>query len=183
MITWPGEPPGNTSLSAWCRKFLRAAKYLELREGPGYTVSNGPNGTILGVRPGSGGAPAGAVRYRLKSVQANYVTCRTWDGTNEGSTDVYIAKPARLRESVTSEVIFGTTYNMTYANGPGGDTNNRYRTATNASDSTTESQLVLPVWLANEEIFAFSAQTGVTTAGGAAVSLLMLAEGRMWTEA
>ena len=40
---------------------------------------------------------SGLVPFRIKSVQNDYLTCRTWDGTNDGDTDVLIAKPFLLR--------------------------------------------------------------------------------------
>jgi hypothetical protein len=51
--------------------------------------------------------------YRLKSVQGDYITCRTWDGTTEGGSDVYLAKPHKLRNSITSQTIDGVTVDYT----------------------------------------------------------------------
>jgi hypothetical protein len=40
-------------------------------------------------------------RFRVKSEGNDTVTCRAWDGTDEGKQDVTIAKPSGLRGSVT----------------------------------------------------------------------------------
>lgn len=51
--------------------------------------------------PGSRLKRTGAcvARFRVKSVQDDYITCRTWDGTTEGTTDVKVAKPYTLRKT------------------------------------------------------------------------------------
>lgn len=48
-----------------------------------------------------GGTPAPTARTtiltRVKSISNDYLVCRTWDGTTEGDTDLYVAKPYKLR--------------------------------------------------------------------------------------
>lgn len=46
-------------------------------------------GNLLG---GTGVSP-----YRIKSIHNDYLTCRSWNGTTDGTTDVLIAKPFLLR--------------------------------------------------------------------------------------
>jgi hypothetical protein len=57
---------------------------------PAGTVTDDGGGvvTIAAVAP--------VQMLRLKSIQADYLTCRTWDGTTEGSTDILVAKSYKL---------------------------------------------------------------------------------------
>jgi hypothetical protein len=52
-------------------------------------------GTATGPRRNESGILA--QRYKVKSEQDDYLTCRTWDGTIEGDTDIAVAKPPSLR--------------------------------------------------------------------------------------
>ena len=56
----------------------------------------------------SGGSPE---RFIVKSIQADYLTCRTWDGTTQGLVDVLIAKPPLLRNKTPAK--FADTYGAT----------------------------------------------------------------------
>jgi hypothetical protein len=112
--------------------------------------------------------------YRLKSVQADYLVCRTWDGTTEGDTDVYIAKEPKLRHSITSETIAGTTYYYTYPGTGAGEVDgdgaylSRYRLAYSDSGHTSlvETCVVTPEWLPNDILFAdLCTHSGVEVSG------------------
>lgn len=127
---------------------------------------------------------AGVSRFKLKSVQGDYVTARTWDGTTEGSTDVYIAKPWRLRESYTTiaPAIGEPGYLYTY--GAGINLLNRKRTKTSNPGGVAEYQLVTPIWLVDEVITAVSCTTGVETEGATPepVTLLLVSDSRAWAK-
>lgn len=56
--------------------------------------------------PGSKGVGSEIQQFVFKSQQANWITCRTWDGLAEGANDVLVAKPWELRPYVFS----GRTY-------------------------------------------------------------------------
>jgi hypothetical protein len=102
------------------------------------------NGVIIqlsGSDSGSGSAGSRSC-IMVKSVAAEYIVGRTWDGTSEGATDVYVAKPFNARQPA-SEVIAGTTHTYTYSAGP--DALNDYRESDDGS--TTENQIVTPYWL------------------------------------
>lgn len=47
--------------------------------------------------PDEFGGGGGVVAMKIKSVSTAYLTCRSWDGTTEGGTDVLVAKPPALR--------------------------------------------------------------------------------------
>lgn len=44
-----------------------------------------------------GGAGVSVLTLKVKQLFTTYLRCRTWDGTTEGSTDIYVAKPPILR--------------------------------------------------------------------------------------
>jgi hypothetical protein len=97
----------------------------------------------------SGGGGFSLFRFKEES-PIGYMRGRSWDGTTEGTTDVYIAKPMKLREPA-SETIDGETYNYSYStNGDG----NRIRQAVLASDSSdwTEFHIVTPRYSLNDII-------------------------------
>ena len=86
--------------------------------------------------------------YRVKSKAEDVLTCRTWDGTTEGGTDVLVAVNRNSRQ-LDSETINGITYTYT-AYTDVGDGINETR---NSDDGTTEeTQLVTPMWYVNCEI-------------------------------
>jgi hypothetical protein len=125
---------------------------------------------------------SGAKRYRVKGVYSTYLVCRTWDGSTEGASDVYIAKPPHLRWYASSwpgMTIIGTSVTFTWSALT--DNIDGKRTA---HDGTNPDQIeiVCPVWqyAANgagisggyDEIWADTPTggTGVTTVSESAYS-------------
>lgn len=107
-------------------------------------------------------------------MQGDYLVCRSWDGTNEGTTDINIAKPAELRASVATETLRGVlmTYSA-YDNSLNGQT----RHATDGQNP--ETQYVTPPYALNCLLWAVPAATLVNITTGAppvtkAVALLDL---------
>ncbi len=155
-MTFPAPTNENTPGGHWLRKLLRACIASRLLPGNGYFVKVTPTGTILEIRPGGGGSSK-PQPHRFKSMGADHIVCRTWDGTTEGSTDVNIAKPPALWFSVASETLRGTPITYTAYN-----TTNQSRTATRASGS--ETQLITRAYEVNDIIWAISCKTFVTVA-------------------
>jgi hypothetical protein len=140
----------------------------------GLTVS--PNGLTL--TPGEAAGQAGAwgverARFRVKTIQNDYLVCRTYDGTTEGSEDINVAKPWDLRRTPFHGVAVNgitCTYSSAIA-----------RSATNGS--VTESQVITPPYFANCEIWAFKAVgggTSVTVSSDTLVWQDMNVSGRAW---
>jgi hypothetical protein len=81
---------------AWVRNF----------RGP--NVRNDPRGATFSLPSSGGRTPpqmgggSTVTQFRFKEEFENYIRCRTWDGTTEGTIDYYIAKPVRYRGSATS---------------------------------------------------------------------------------
>ena len=191
MMIEPLEPGSNrTLLSAataneliWA---LNALLNLEVKRGSKdmFHVADG-NAVLELKRSAADGTEAtgtaSVAMFLLKSVQGDYLTCRTWDGVNEGSTDVYIAKDPRLRNSVTSEVLDGVTVSYSY-------TSTTIRVASWTIDSVADEEIqhVVPHYLpdtdpeAGEVIFAVqTAHTGVTV-GEVELIWLEMSNGKAW---
>lgn len=101
----------------------------------------------------SAGVLSGRARlFRLKSVQPDYLICRTWDGDEEGTEDIFVAKNYKLRNSIEEETIDSVTYNYTY-------TSVVHRVSTPEGGGASEQQYVVPRWLVNDLIWAIPAHT------------------------
>ena len=118
-------------------------------------------------------APPISRRFRIKSVQGDYLTCRTWNGVVEGGNDVLVAKNYLLRNSIVSRGGISYTYTSTTE-----------RTANDGAD--TENQVVVPSYVVNDEIFAIPFQKGGTGAenpsGGYVNYLDINSDGRAWAK-
>lgn len=146
------------------------------------------------LNTGSGtGTPSGSKRYRIKSyLQNDYFTCRTWDGTTEGSTDVLVAKAKAMRGSIASDHILAPdgsstidisySYSLTFLT----------RTATKTGGTFTpgidqETQIIVPGFFANltggyDEIWASTVDsTGVTVSGVGLTIMDDNRDARVWT--
>jgi hypothetical protein len=85
-------------------------------------------------------------------MSTDYIVCRSWDGTTEGSTDVKIAKPPKLRFSIVTETIDGTQIDYS-----GYDFDAQTRLASDGS--TDETQVIVPRYLVDDLIFASRANS------------------------
>lgn len=170
----PPKLSGSNPLVGWLNRLRDCVLANEITSVSNGRMEAGRGGTQI-ICGGKGGGGATASEYRLKSVQDDYVVARTWDGTNEGSTDIYIAKPYRLRISLTSEDGYSYTY--------GGSHPNKSRTKTLGGDSEVE--YAIPRWVVNEVISAMPAQTSVTTIeghGSKRVTLIMVDSTKAWAK-
>lgn len=158
-MTDPG--PVNTSGAggSWLNRLRLLVVSCRILPGLGYRVKQiTSGGTILEIISEARG---GVGLYRYKSMQGDYLICRSWDGTNEGTVDVNIAKPDKLRASVATETLRGTvmTYSA-YDNSLNGQTRH-------ATDGTNpETQYVTPPYDSNCLIWAEPAVTLVNITAG-----------------
>lgn len=114
-------------------------------------------------------------QYRIKSVGADHLVCRTWDGTTEGTLDLLVAKPYLLRRTpFDGQTRDGITY--TYSSD----------IAREADDgSTTETQVVVPSWVADDIIYATREVQGGVEAEGGGEELFWVddnRDGRAWAK-
>lgn len=100
------------------------------------------------------------------------LVCHTWDGTNEGTEDMIVAKPARLRNEASWN---GLTFTYTTP---------QEREADDGSD--TEDQVVVPAYVIDDIIYVAAVDfTDVTDGGSPAVPLILLdinADARAWAK-
>lgn len=166
----PGEPSGSGSLVSWLRRLREFVRSLELKSGKGYMVRRSNSGTVLEIRPGSGGGGAPVTRYRVQSVHDKVLVCHTWDGTTEGTDDVYVAKPPKLRHTITTATVDGTV--LTYSYSTVASNLDKQRDATNGT--ITESQFVTPRWLLDDEIYGIEIPQAIAhpVTAGSVVSTL-----------
>jgi len=145
---------GRNPQSNWLSRLWDQIQANALVDGPGYRLNRGRRGTVLILLPGrKGGSPASPIeQFRYKSMKGDYLVCRTWDGTTEGSSDIYIAKPETLRktgwhgadvtytiESTAQQITVHYNY-----------VSNSYRVATSAGIS--EHQEIVPRYRADSSI-------------------------------
>ena len=120
----------------------------------------------------------GSTRYIIKSTTDDYLVCRTWDGTTEGDTDVNVAKPWLLQKTPHDGISRGGFTPGNYT------ANSVYRTVTRDSDSSTELQIVIPVWRTDDEIYADqpTGKTGITVSGEELEWMDTNRDSRKWAE-
>jgi hypothetical protein len=171
----PPKPVGTGSEATFAQWVYYKLTGEAVESVPGALISRTTRG--ISIKPTAAGnsaqaRPAGM--YKLKSVQDDYVTARSWDGTTEGTADVLIAKEYKLRCSIASETILGVANTYTYADG--GDALNKVRTHTR--DAATQAEIVVPVWTPDEIIHAIKAKTGVNGPDTKPLTLLLLRSGQ-----
>ena len=89
----------------------------------------------------------------MKAVYSTYLVCRTWDGTADGSVDVYVAKPPHLRWYYPPTGGDPNTWGMSIEGDPvwfthALRTSNLDGQRTAADASTSQVEIVVPVYQA-----------------------------------
>lgn len=171
----PPKPSGSD------REALNAQAMWEANFGAESEISNSrtvkvnstTKGTFFEVVPSVGGI--GIATYRFKSQQNDYIVCRAWQGSAEGTTDVKIAKPPELWFSVTSETLYGTAF--TYS---AYDLTGQSRTATWSGG--TENQRIVRPYVLNDLIWAIRANSFVTASGETIKLIDLNRAARAWTQ-
>jgi hypothetical protein len=153
----PNPLNGTDPASIWLNRLRSYCRSLEIIKFPKGLVSRGVNGTKIETEGDSGGGIS-IIPYYVVEHFGDYLNCRSWDGTNAGSTDITIAKPYELRFSLTGETLDGVAF--TYGSYV---VASQSRIAT-FSSGTTESQFITPRYRVGTILFAAKAQTGVDTA-------------------
>lgn len=157
----PGDPSpfSATDLNAMVAT-LNAFLNAQIRRGASDAVYISDANAVFQFKTSTveGSAPIVVTRFRIKSIAANHIVCRAWDGTTEDSTDVLIAKQPNARTSIVSETISGLAWAATYS-----DNNTRTLTHNAAIDRIMGQRLYAP-YAVNGEVI------GVQVTGGTGVS-------------
>jgi hypothetical protein len=149
---------------------------LALKADPGGSVTaeeDQPSASAVRilVRMG-GGAATGVLRLRFKNMDGDYLNCVTWDGTDEGTQTIKIAKPYLLRRTpFDGQTRNGVSYVYSDA---------ITRQATKGEDTITET--VVPVYVLDDELYGISAPAGGTGVAAAPDYLDLNLDGRAWAE-
>lgn len=153
----PGKLTGGHPLVNWLNRLVQWNQSDRLVSVVGGNLQQTPNGRVLVIA--SHAAISNPVtRLRVKEQFPDYLRCHTWDGTTEGTDDVLVAKPPKLR-NVDEETLDGTLYTYEYTNS--GTDKYVERVSTNTDDDTEETQRIVPRFIDDDEIFAISAKTGM----------------------
>ena len=102
----------------------------------------------------------------------DWLKVRTWDGTIEGTVDLYVAKPYLLRRSLASWNGLTFTY-----------TSNYEREATDGVDS--EDQVIVPAYVVDDILYIVRPVGGTDTVDAADNPILWLdlnVDGRAWAK-
>lgn len=174
MNDLPGDLGGTHPLRHWLNRLKQAVAARTPLPAPGYDLAQSPKGFVLTPKPGRGVGRQKTLR--VKSVTGEYLVCRTWDGTNEGASDINVAKPFNARRPAT-ETIAGVVVNYTYT--AGADALNGYRTA--VGTGINETQVVVPYWIADGLIAVAEIDYSGVTVDGADLKLIEVSA-RCWAQ-
>ncbi len=129
-------------------------------DSPNVLVSRTTRGNKIIVKPPPG-VGLKVEPYKLKPGTtfnaADHLVCHSWNGTTEGTEDIFIAKPPDLRSSLTTEILRGVTIDYSAYNNIA-----QTRVATQRGTATTETQYITKPYIAGDVIWAVTAWSGVT---------------------
>lgn len=160
------EPNRPYMVMGWFLNLLAIKANRTLTVGGNLKMESTPEGGDIII----GNSPDSAIRMRVKSIANDYLTCHTWDGTNEGTVDILVAKPAELRH------VLATYAQLT------GFTTVGTQTATATDGVDTETWKVTPDYVVDGEIWATlcGSGTGVTVSGAELGWIDLNLSGRAW---
>lgn len=182
----PVWKPGTTSPSAFSAdsmnslsRPLEALCNPQIVIGTKWAVTLTDGNWVLEVPASIAAAGGSASMFKLKSVQDDWVTCRSWDGTTEGATDTLIAKDPNNRTTLTTQTVLTLVHSYSYSAGPSetwsaGTSTNYNKIRNNSDGSISEQEQITPPWMENEVIFAVPATTALTDGSGNPIIWLML---------
>lgn len=107
-----------------------------------------------GIKPPSQKMPTSGFNGKLKQMvfknfapdtELDYIICRTWDGTTEGTEDIKVGKPVGLRYETTRNL--GSFQVITYSWSTAIS-----RQAANTSTFITENQVIVPQYVVDDLI-------------------------------
>ena len=108
-------------------------------------------------------------QFKFRSMGANTITCREWNGIAEGTVDILVAKPYLLRQSIASRDGVAYTYVSSVE-----------RTASK-SGFPNETQVVSPKYFVGDIIYAATnVKGGLTIANTTVVWIDQNYDGRAW---
>lgn len=135
-------------------------------------VSQIGGGGAIGIDPPKVVPYRPIVRMRFKSQGNDYIVCRRWDGTTEGTEDVRVAKPWKLRHDADN---YGTVTSLATTSASEVDVDD------GGGGEDAETWIITPSYETNDEIYALAVGgTGVTVSGDELRFIDMNVDGRAW---
>lgn len=185
MSEWHPSPDGSDAEAQYHREIYRQSNIsLPIRGTSKYSVQRSTTGQRIKFRQViSASAPPAktAVKaYQIQTVYGDYYLCYPWNGSTWDSTKpTNIAKPYKLRGSIGSEVLGGTTFSYTYGSGA------TTRNATWGGGAGSESQKVVPYYLTNDIIIGSTVDyTGAVDGSSNPIGIIDLnVDARAWMKA
>jgi hypothetical protein len=187
------QPPDKfndgSRLGGWLNKLLAFCRESRVVAGAGYLVSHTTRGTVLEITGGKGGGSR-VQQFRLVSIQNDFYTCVSWDGTTAGTQEIYIARPFEHRVSNFN----GRTIDYS-SDGDSFSASYSYESATKRTKtigSTVETQVLYPLFKTGfTEIYAMevgfpitvgASHTPLTDPNDDPITLLEWQSERAWTK-
>lgn len=178
----PKTPTGNGGFQFWLERLKEAVRSSKILASPDIVPTVTSQGTFLSLRPRSGTGGSTLAQYRLKEIGADWLRCRKYDGTTEGTEDVYIARDPELRRTpFDGQTIAwdsdGDAFSATYAY-------SSHTKRTKTVSGTAETQVIVPYYKVDFTVVlaATSAnKTGVLDPNGAAIYLVEITQ-RAWAK-
>jgi hypothetical protein len=103
LINFPPKPTGNDRESIFMRWVWDSLLTLvRVNDVQGVAMSRTTRGTSMVPVAKSGSGSGRVTPYKLRVVYDDHYVCRSWNGTDIGTSDVLIAKPQELRCSLES---------------------------------------------------------------------------------
>lgn len=166
-----------------CESFLNTRYFMQQTDGAGgilpaveADVKTTEMGRVVTFPPITTPAASGTLTWLLVVQDlGSSLLCKSWDGTTQGATPIYVAKRPELRITIASQTIRGAVYNYSYASAAGSGGINYWTRSTTGGAATSE--LVIPDYLYGQEIYAVGIPS-VTLDGN--VCALMDTSGREW---
>jgi hypothetical protein len=168
-MNYPNPTTGGDHAQNFFNRMRNAGNANRPAKGNGYGVRRSTNGFRLALNRGPVGIEV--TTYHLQEVHDEYLLCVTWDGETEGTEQIKIAKPDKLRSSVDEEEIDGIT--VTYSSyDPTAQT--RHASSGAAPNTTEEDQVIVPRYLTDDVIFAAPVKSMAVDEDGEDILLLDL---------
>lgn len=170
----------NTPIGQRLLQISKAQRRLTPTTMSGMLKTSTPNGVmfrpLVQAKPVAAKAPAGSIQLvYLQSVSGSTLNCSTLP--NNGGTQVQVAKASKLNHSIVSEAIEGDVISYAYATRP--QNLDGQRTATDGVTGLTQIEIVIPVYIVNDPIFAI---TVPNPSGGANIVIDANIDGRAWCQ-
>lgn len=122
------------------------------------------------IDPGDDPSQLSLQRFKIVSVEGDYLVCVTFNGVTAGTTNINVAKPLELRTSFTEAN--GVTYVYT-------DSSTRTASVSGEDDET---QVIIPAYVVDGQIWAVKNPGGGTGAVGPATTAAPSGRPLVWMD-